>query len=93
MVRYTEVSAPLRSARDLGWRWKRFGAGDGESRLFDFHDCFSGLGAPLFLSLPGAGRGRVVVGKDYVIFILFFGLQNAQHRIQHSGETQQGFMG
>lgn len=32
-------------------------------------------------------------GKDNVVFILYFWAQNVQHRVQHTEETQQGFMG
>lgn len=32
-------------------------------------------------------------GQDNVVFILYFWAQNVQHRVQHTEETQQVFMG
>lgn len=58
--------------------------GGDESGLFYFRDCY-GFWAHLVLHLPG--------GKDNVVFILGFWIHNVQHWVQHTEETQQGFVG
>lgn len=85
------VSAPLRRARDLGRKWEGLGVVTGKA------DCFTSvidvmvLGLPCFyLYLWGGSWGG---GKDCVVFILYFMVQNAQCRSQRSRKTLQGFMG
>lgn len=82
-VRYTEASATLRRA--MYWGGRDLGVAVVEVGYF------TPMIASMALELTCACI--YLEAKDYLVFILYFWLQNAQQWLQHTGKTQQGFIG